>query len=199
VLRRFNAGRPDDDAAAARVAAPGGGRGAAGGRAAAGPESGVEAAGEGRRIPIVVTAGVSPAEVEAGGPIPLTIRVANGLPGEIELVGYGVEPTAWNGETLNVSLVDIDRDGLGPNLFLERPAVEPPVRVAGMSREVIGPGRALTITTDARKWSIRGGWRPGRYRVTVRVGNLRVDAFSTVDVLSEPVELVVRQQVDPCW
>jgi hypothetical protein len=135
---------------------------------------------------------VTPAEVEAGGPIPLAVRIANGLEGDIEFHGYGVEPTEWNGETVNVRLVDIYRDGGEPNLYLKSPAVEPPLKIAAMSRTVIEPGRTLTVSTHARKWAIRGGWTPGRYRVTVRVDGLRIDDFTTANVLSEPFEFVIN-------
>ena len=145
-----------------------------------------------RQVPVLVSGEAIPAEVDTGSPIPLEIKIANGLAAAIEFNGYGVEPTGWNGETVNVRLVDVYRDGDRMNLFLRSPAVERPLKVAGISRQVIEPGRTLTIRTDVRKWEVRGGWTPGRYRVTVRIDGLRIDELTTANVMSEAFEFVIR-------
>lgn len=138
-----------------------------------------------RQLPVHVTG-----EVRAGGTT-LRVTITNGLPGPIAFHGYGTRPTDWNAETASVSLVDVYREGTPGNLFLAAPKVEPPLKIAGRSRVTIPPGKSLTVETDARKWSIRGGWTPGRYRATVRVDHLELDEFSTASVRSEPFEFVV--------
>ena len=148
------------------------------------------ALGKERQVPVVVRAAVGPG-VKAGGPIPLRVSVTNGLPSSIDHHTYRTEPVEWNGETVNVSLVDIYRDG-SPNQYLARPRVQPPLMISGMGRREIKPGATLTITTDAAKWKTRDGWKPGRYKVTVRVDNLRLDDYSTLSVLSDPVEFTIE-------
>ncbi len=144
-----------------------------------------------RQIPVVVTGKVEPGTVKAGGAIPLTVTITNGLPTSIRHNTFRLEPTDWNGETVNISLVDIHREG-PPNLFLHRPEVDPPQIISGMGSHEIKPGGTLTVKTDARKWKLRDGWLPGRYKVTVRVDHLTLDRYSTLSVMSDLVEFRVE-------
>jgi hypothetical protein len=64
--------------------------------------------------------------------------------------------------------------------------------VSGMGRREIKPGGKLDIQTDARKWKLRDGWFPGRYKVTVRIENLKVDDYSTLSVLADPIEFEIK-------
>ena len=144
-----------------------------------------------RQIPIMIQVEV-PAKVKTQAEIPLTITIKNGMPGEIEFHGFGIVPMDWNGETVNLELPDIYRDGQPTNIYQSRPRAEVPRRITGMARQVIRPGQTLTIRTDARKWNITGGWIPGRYRLTVRVERLTVDAFATLSVRSEPMEFTIE-------
>jgi hypothetical protein len=152
-----------------------------------------EAAGkQQRQIPVVVSAEVKPKVVKSGEVIPLTITVSNGLSLSIYHLTFSLTPNDWNGETCNVSLLDIYRDDKAGSLYLARPKMNVPMTVSGMGRQEIKPGGKLEIQTDARKWKLRDGWLPGGYRVTVRVDNLKVDEYSTLAVLSDPVEFEIK-------
>ena len=102
-----------------------------------------------------------------------------------------LKANCWNGETASVSLTDIYRDG-SPNLHLSRPNLQAPLKIAGMTRHEIQAGRSLVIQTDARKWRLRDGWLPGRYRIILSIGSLRVDPYTTVTVSSDPIEFEIK-------
>jgi len=139
-------------------------------------------------VPVGVTGSVKPEIVKSDQPIPLTVTVSNGLPSSVYHNTFAIEPNEWNGESCNVSLVDIRRDGKAGNLYLARPEMEVPITVAGMGRREIKRRETLSIRTDARKWKLRDGWLPGRYSVTIRVDGIAVDArTNNFSVLSEPV------------
>jgi hypothetical protein len=140
---------------------------------------------------VVVTGKVEPGTVKAREPIPLTVTITNGLPASIRHNTFRLEPTDWNGETVNISLVDIYREGTA-NLYRSRPKVDVPLQISGMGSHEIKPGGTLTVKTDARKWQLRDGWLPGRYKVTIRVDHLTLDRYSTLSVLSDPVEFRVE-------
>ncbi len=145
-----------------------------------------------RQIQIVVSAEVKPKIVKTGEVIPLTITVSNGLSSSSYHSTFSLMPNDWNGETCNVSLADIYRDGKPGNLYLARPKIDVPMTVSGMGRREIKPGGKLKIQTDARKWKLRDGWFPGRYKVTVRIENLKVDDYSTLSVLADPIEFEIK-------
>jgi hypothetical protein len=147
---------------------------------------------EERQIPVVVTADVNLKNVKGGEVIPLTITVSNGLPSSIYHSTFSLTPNEWNGETCNVSLVDIYRDDKPGNLYLSRPKMNVPVTVSGIGRKEVKPGGKLVVRTDARKWKLMDGWLPGKYRVTVRVDNLTIDKYSTLSVLTDFVEFEIR-------
>lgn len=155
--------------------------------------AGAAAAAREKLIPVVVTGKVEPAVVKQGEPIPLAVTIANGLKGPVSYSTYSLKPNAWNGETVHLTLVDIYRDGKPEGLFAERPRVEVPAKVAGMAAHPIKAGESLTVTTDARKWKIAGGWVPGKYKVNVRVENLAVEGNRCIlSVHSEPFEFEIR-------
>jgi len=144
-----------------------------------------------RQIPIVVSAKVDSAAIREGDAIPLTITISNGLPGRIYHSTFSVTPTDWNGETIGVSLVDIYRDRPF-NLYLSRPEAKCPDNISGMGSRAIEPGDSLAVKTDAKKWTLRDGWKRGHYTITVRVDNLRIDDYSKVSVLSDPFEFEIK-------
>jgi hypothetical protein len=145
-----------------------------------------------RQIPVIIIVEVKPEIVKSEEVVPLTITVSNGLSSSIYHLTFSLTSNDWNGETYNISLVDIYRDGNTGNLYLERPQMSVPITMSGVVRQEIKPGEKLEIQTDVRKWKLRDGWLPGRYRVTVRVDNLEVDEYSTLSVLSEPVEFEIK-------
>jgi len=150
-----------------------------------------------RPINVVVTGQVTPCVVKAGEPIPLAITVSNGLGAYIYHSTYSLKPNDWNGETHNISLVDIYRDGKQFNLNLARPKSDPAYLVSGMGSQGIKAGESLRIETDARKWKLRDGWLPGRYQVTVRVDGLQIDPYFRLSVLSDPFEFEIRSETVP--
>jgi len=89
-------------------------------------------------------------------------------------------------------LVDIYRDDKQFNLYLARPEMNVPITVSGRVTLQIKPGEKLVIRTDARKWKLRDGWIPGRYNVTIRLDNLKVDNYSTLSVMSAPVLFEIK-------
>jgi hypothetical protein len=133
-----------------------------------------------------------PRIIADGEAVPLTITITNGLSSSIHHLTFSLESNGWNGETHNISLVDIYRDGEAGNLYLARPEMNVPVGVSGVSSREIKPGEQLEIRTDARKWKLRDGWLPGRYMVTIRVDNLRVDDYTTLSVSSDPFEFEIK-------
>jgi hypothetical protein len=145
-----------------------------------------------RQIPVFVRGRVEPAVVGVDEPIELIVSVTNGLPRVIYHSGSWTEPVEWNGETISISIVDIYRDGEPGNLFFSRPEVTLPSGVSGIGRVRIESGRSLSVRTDASKWTLRDGWLPGDYRITVRVSNLAVDDYCTVSVTSDPVEFTIE-------
>ncbi|MHC4616686.1 MAG: hypothetical protein ACYTEQ_02915 [Planctomycetota bacterium] len=144
-----------------------------------------------REIPVVVRVRIRPV-LQEGEAIPLRMWVFNGLRRSIYHGGFTTKPSAWNGETGNISVFDIYRDDDPASLYLERPQVRVPDDVAGIGRYEIKQGEKLLIETDARKWKIRGGWTPGRYRLTVRVDNLTVDEYCRMSVMSDPIVFEIR-------
>lgn len=128
-----------------------------------------------------------------GDPILLDVTIANYLSGTIEYHSFGLQPNDWNGETVNMTLVDIYRDGSPKGLFATRPKLDVDDKVTGVARHPILAAERLTSRIDARKWEIKGGWVPGKYSVNVRVEGITADqGRSRVSILSEPFEFEVR-------
>jgi len=97
------------------------------------------------------------------------------------------------GETANITLLDIYREGDGPQaLYARHPPVEVPVVIAGMSGKRIAPGTSLSLLVDMAKWTIADGWTPGKYKVMVRANNIRVDEHMTASVMSDTVRFEIK-------
>lgn len=144
-----------------------------------------------RVIPVVVT--VKPVgECSAGEPILVDIVITNHLPATIHFTTFSTNPTHWNGETHNLELVEIGREGSAGSLNQSRPQISVPQEVSGASAHAISPGESITIRTDLRKWQIRDGWTAGRYTAQLRVDRLTVDALISINVASDPVTLVIK-------
>ena len=147
-----------------------------------------------RQIPIVVGAHTVSDTLKENEPLLLRISILNGLPKDIRFSTFSLTPNSWNGEVSNVSLVDIYRDEPSAmGLFLARPKTgEYPKLIAGLSSYVIKPMDSLSVVVDMSKWQIRDGWRPGKYKITVRADNISVDDYAVVSVMSDPVEVVIK-------
>lgn len=155
--------------------------------------AGTAVAADEKLIPVVVTGKVEPAVVTQGEPIPLAVTIANDLKGTIRYSTYSLKPNDWNGETVSLTLVDVHRDGKPGGLFAQRPKIAVPLVVAGIGSNSIKAGESLTVSTDARKWKINGGWVPGKYSANVRIESLSVDGGRCrLSVHSEPFEFEIR-------
>src|SRR5215468_6858475 len=67
-------------------------------------------ASEQRQIPITVNAEPAAIPLKSGGPLLLRVTISNGLSQDIRFQTLSLSPNDWNGETVNISLVDIYRD-----------------------------------------------------------------------------------------
>ena len=147
-----------------------------------------------RVIPIVVT-GRTPALIKEGDRIPLTITIRNGFKKRIDFLSFATKPNPGNLELRNVSVLSIHREGEERDLILNAPvfadiALED-FRSLSPGLVTIPPADSGSIQTELTKWTVRGGWRPGRYQVSVRIREIRVDRFSSVTVDSELITFVV--------
>ena len=149
-------------------------------------------AGSERHLGIVVTGEVASEGVSSGEPLPLKITITNELETEIGHETFSTKPSPWNGETMNITLLDVYRDADPMSVSGERPTVDVPRMVSGMRYYRIPPGQSLVINTDASKWRARGGWIRGRYLAKVRVDNIHVDSYARASVLSDPFEFVIK-------
>ena len=151
-------------------------------------------AGQQRQIPITVVASLDSETLRSGNPLLLRITISNGLPRMIRFSTFSLTPNSWNGETTDISLVDIYREPRSMGLFYARPKIgdDGPRFIAGMSSYQIKPGQSLSVLVDISKWQIVDGWKAGKYRITVRADNLDIDAYTRASVMSDPVEIEIK-------
>lgn len=144
-------------------------------------------------IPVTVVGKIEPAVVKPGEPIPLVLTISNGLKGPIGYSSYSLVPNEWHGETVSISLVDINRNDELRGLYLARPQADPPVQISAVGGYRIEAGESLTLKTDAKKWRIVGDWVPGKYRLRARVESLTVEGNRCVlSVHTAPFEFEIR-------
>lgn len=143
-------------------------------------------------IPVAVRAQAELAVFKSGKALPVSITLANGLSKTIRFYTFAVQPNEWNGETINISLVDVYRDGQRRNLYLARPEVIQPLTVSGLGSHPVAPGSTLRVMIDIGKWKIQGGWTEGTYDLIFRMDGIIVDDRVTMSVLSDPVRVLVQ-------
>jgi len=143
-------------------------------------------------IPVSVHARAERALFTSGKPLLMSVTLTNGLSKTIRFSTFATQPNDWNGETLNVSLVDIYRGGEKRNLYLARPEVKPPLTISGPGAPPVKPGETIRIMIDISKWQIQGGWTEGGYELVFRMDNIIVDNKVTMSVLSNPVRVTVQ-------
>jgi len=143
-------------------------------------------------IPVHVKAQAELAVFKAGKPLPMSVTLMNGLSKTIRFSTFATEPNEWNGETLNVSLVDVYRDKKKRNLYFARPELKVPVTISGPGSRQIQPNGTLRIMIDISKWKIQGGWTKGEYELVFRMDRIIADDKVTLSVLSNPVHVIVQ-------
>ena len=127
-----------------------------------------------------------------GSPLLLHITLQNRLSAALHWSTYSLAPTPWNGETLNVNLVESHRAGWDAGLFVAPPRIEPPRPIAGPSSHAVPPGGNLTVTVDLQKWNVVEGWRAGDYRVVLELRNVGVgDGRVRLAVASETLAFTI--------
>jgi hypothetical protein len=147
-----------------------------------------------RQIPITVKAEPASAPLKSGAPLLLRVTIYNGLPQEIRFQTFALSPNSRNGETTNISLVDIYGDtAQSMSLFYARPKLgDMPEFIAGVSSHAIKPQASLSVLIDVSKWQIRDGWKAGKYKLTVRADNIIVDQYTTASVMSDLVGIEIK-------
>lgn len=150
---------------------------------------------KGRPVTLPVTASlkIDGSEFSKTGRLPMAVTIENGFQVALRFSTYSHSPLPWNGETTNVSLVNIRRADEDKLLYEARPEVDVPKYVAGLSNSPIPPGKSLTIRSDASKWNIHGGWKPGKYTVDARIEQLSIDeGRCRTSVATEPIQFEIR-------
>jgi hypothetical protein len=146
-----------------------------------------------RQIPIIVEAHPVSESLKGNGALLLRISITNGLSKDIHFSTFSLTPNSWNGETTNISLVDIYRAPQEMGRFYARPKIgQGPTNIAGMSSHTIKPTESLSVVVDMSKWQIVDGWIPGRYKITVRADNISLDEYTRASVMSDPVDFVIK-------
>lgn len=129
---------------------------------------------------------------KAGKPLSISVTITNGLSKTIRFSTFVTQPNEWNGETFNVSLVNVYRGGKKRNLYLDRPEVRPPLSISGPSAYPVKPGGTIGIMIDISKWLIQGGWTEGEYELVFRMERITVDDKVILSVLSDPLHVVIQ-------
>lgn len=143
-------------------------------------------------IPVLVRAQAEIAVFKQGKPLLMSVTLSNGLSKPIRFTTFSTKPNEWNGETLNISLVDVYRNKEKRNLYLGRPKIEVPLTISGYGGPPIQPGETVQIMLDMSKWKIDGGWTKGGYEVVFRMENIIADEKITMAILSDPVHVVIQ-------
>ena len=129
--------------------------------------------------------------VDFGGAIPLVVDIVNNLDQPITHAAYSLVPTANNDETRGITVQAVYRDEM---LKGGIPVVAVPT--VGIRHAIpvhtIEPGGQLRIRLEASKWQISDGWKPGQYKLSVRVTDLRAGPYTTLTVTSRICEFVIH-------
>jgi len=143
-------------------------------------------------IPVSVHVQAELAVFKTGKPLPMSVTLTNGLSKTIHFSTFATEPNEWNGETLNISLVDVYRGGETKNLYIARPELKVPLKISGPGSREVQPKGSLRVMIDISKWKIQEGWTKGEYELTFRMDGIIVDDKVTMSILSDPVHVIVQ-------
>jgi hypothetical protein len=143
-------------------------------------------------IPVGVHAQAELALFKTGKPLLMSLTLTNGSSRPIRFTTFSAEPNEWNGETFNISLVDVHRNGQKRNLYLARPELKGLLAISNPGSRSIQPGKNLRVTIDMSKWGIDGDWIKGEYELVFRMDNITVEDKISMSILSEPVHVIVQ-------
>ena len=131
----------------------------------------------------------------SGRPLPISITLSNQPSMPVSFTTFSTEPNEWNGETHNISLVSVYRDGEKRNLHLSHPEVQVPRSVTNSITYQVKPDHPLRIMLDVSKWKIEGDWVKGEYRLVFRMERVRSEYKTWSDTwhaLSDPITIRIE-------
>jgi hypothetical protein len=129
--------------------------------------------------------------VDFGDTIPIVVDIVNNLDRSITHAAYSLTPTSDNDEAQGVTVQAVYRDQMEKGSI----PIESVPTVASrhaIPLHTIEPGERLQVYLDASKWQIADGWKPGEYKLSVRVTHLGAGPGITLSVTSNLCEFVIR-------
>jgi hypothetical protein len=126
------------------------------------------------------------------------VSVRNNLDVALSFCTRSLVPNDNNDETFALD-IRAARRMAGPDSTPVRVVRRPDVRLDprisfGARCHAIAPGAELAVRTDLRKWTIDGGWRPGRYAVSMQVTGLTPegDPLTRIESTTDAAEFELR-------
>ncbi len=145
-----------------------------------------------RQIPVFVIAKPQKTAFVSGEPILIDVEIKNGLNQEIRITSWSFSPNDWNGEALGIELPDIYRLPKISQIWLKRPGINAPPKLAAPGWYPIPAGKSKIRTIDVRKWEIVDGWVAGKYQLLIRADKIDVDSHTWISVTSDPVSIEIK-------
>jgi hypothetical protein len=142
-------------------------------------------------VAVLVQCPDSPVDVEAA--IPIVVDIVNNLDRAITHAAYSLTPTTNNDETLGITVQAVYRDRMESGSI---PVVAAPTigNRHAIPVHTIEPGGRLRVGLDASKWQIADGWKPGVYKLSVRVTHLGAGPSVTLSVTSKLCEFEIHHK-----
>jgi hypothetical protein len=140
---------------------------------------------------------VLPNVVRRGDPIPITLTIRNNLNTTLLKCTKSLVPTDRNGEIWGISLQAVYRDRKPdpePVDVTGHPRLNYPLMENAFPCHRIAPGGDLTIKSDLRKWTVKGGWQAGKYTASMRIEGLTPagDSLTVISAISDLFEFEVQ-------
>jgi hypothetical protein len=146
-----------------------------------------------RQIPVAIKLEPATSPWKKKEPLLLRVSIHNGLPAEIQYIAFGLKPDAYNGEVAGIEArIFRVREKQEPEwVFWEAPQTHSTL-FAGQAHYRIPSKQKLEKIIDLRKWRIVGEWEAGTYEVSIKVKNLRIDAYTWLETTSDPIRVTVQ-------
>ena len=145
-----------------------------------------------KQIPVSVGAKPKAESYVEGAPIEVQVVLRNGLHTHLEYPVYRAAPGVVNGELAAIRIERVRRGGSSEDLELTPPRVVIPDDYDGSGRGGLFRAAMGKRVIDLAKWTVAGGWTPGRYEVVVRMEPLHVDKRMTLSVASSPFTFTIE-------